>query len=314
MVQSNRTSDVFAVADAWRRILATHGVVARPRPANDRTPVERNLSSLVAEYKIEAAAGVRRELARYRAVRRDDHMPVYIVVPHWRFADRFVNAAAFVDAARRSMRVHNRTIARIFGAGLLDDGRPYAVIARGGGDSLDRVVLRSGGLEWPMVRAIALRLCGAIESARAAGLAPRSIELEECVVAIEADELREVSFEDVLVDGRARLEEADVRAMAMLIHAMLGQRPRAAAIDNLVLRALGTLGFATIRDLTIAIAAINDRGEVVQHTGESHGANHAAHCGELTYDHDADDAAERVLSESARSREAARATEPSGNR
>lgn len=308
MVQSNRTSDVFAVADSWRHMLASQGLTTRTtRPAALRVPGERSLGCLDPLYRIEGLDGVRRELARYRATRRRDGMPVLIVVPHGRHADRFVNAAPFVDASRRGSLLRHRSMPRVHACGLLDDGRPYAVIARTEGEALDRVALRLRGFDWPTTRAIALRLCGAIEAARAVGLAPRRIDLEACTARLEHGELVEVAFDDVPVAAHARLEESDVRAIAMLIHELLGTRPRASAVDNLVLRCMGALGFTTIRDLTIAIAAIDESGVV-----QSHGANHAAHRGELTYDHAADDAIAPGPGASARSGPLARACADDG--
>jgi hypothetical protein len=136
----------------------------------------------------------------------------------------------------------------------------------------------------------------------ALGLAPRRVALDACTASFAHGELLEVWFDDVPVAAQARLEEADVRAMAMMLHELIGQRPRASAVDNLVLRCLGALGFTSIRELTIAIAAI-DEGGVVQ----SHGANHAAHRGELTYDHAVDDAFEPAPGAPARSGWVARA-------
>lgn len=313
MVQSNRTSDVFAVADAWRSILGKRGVMsAAPSTTPLRPPATTSLSTLVPHYRLDGPAVVRRDLARHPAMRRFDDAPVFIMVPQWRYAERFVNAATFVDAAQRAMALRNRAIPRVYGCGLLADGRPYAVVSRGAGDSLDRASVRSGGLPWSVTRAIALRMCAAIHTARAAGLAPRSNDLDACSVILDEDgALVEVWFDDVFVDSSARLEDADVRAVAMAIHSMLGQRPRAPAIDNLVLRALGTLRFATLRALMIAITSIDDDGVV-----GSHCADYAAYRGEFNYDHETDgNDDERAAiqlahssGESARSRAGARAS------
>ena len=53
-------------------------------------------------------------------------------------------------------------------------------------------------------------------------------------------------------------------------------------MKRLLLRALGSVGYASLRELQVALAGIDDGGR-----RESHGANHAQMAGELRLDPDA---------------------------
>lgn len=245
--------------------------------------------AIARRYRVEPEASARRDHVAFRATRRGDELPAWILVPQWPRAERFANAVGFVRAAKRSMRLRHPQVVRTLDVGLLADGRPYAVVARMPASPLGAALAQRGPLPWPTVRDIALRLCGAVEAVRRLGLAPRSLDVESCIL-VEGT-VDDVRLGGLFVPSDARLPETDGPAIAMIIHALLGAAPRGAeaktaepcGLDNVLLRALGSIGYPTVRELQVALAAIDVAGR-----RESHGANHAEIVGEFV--HEADDA------------------------
>jgi serine/threonine protein kinase len=239
-------------------------------------------------YCVEGAPFPQREHVAYSGTRRWDDSPVWILVPQWPHAERFPNASGLVRATKSSMRLQHPNVVRAYEVGLLADGRPYVVAARVPARSLDAVLAQGGPLPWPVVRGIALRLCSALEALRRRGLAPRTLDLESCILVDPPRRDVQVAGDDVRVGGlfvpaNARPIEGDAPAIAMIAHALLGADPAPAAprpgVDNVLLRALGMCGYADTRELSRAIAAIEDDG-----WRESHGANHAETVGEFVFD------------------------------
>lgn len=244
--------------------------------------------AIARRYRVDPEASPRRDHVAFRATRRGDELPAWILVPQWPRADRFANAVAFVRATKLSLRLRHPQVVRTLDVGLLGDGRPYAVVARLPAQPLGTALAQRGPVSWSVARDVALRLCGAVEAVRRVGLAPRSLDLESCVLLDGT--AHDVRLGGLFVASDARLPETDAPAIAMIVHALLGPTPRGeegatepSALDNVLLRALGTIGYPSVRELQVALAAIDVDGR-----RESHGANHAEMVGEFL--HEADDA------------------------
>lgn len=242
--------------------------------------------AITRRYRVDPESSPRREHVAFRATRRGDELPAWILVPQWPRADRFANAVGFVRAAKLSIRLRHPQVVRTLDVGLLADGRPYAVVARPPAQPLGAALAQHGPMSWPVARGVALRLCGAVEAVRRVGLAPRSLDLESCILIDGTTD--DVRLGGLFVPSDARLPETDAPAIAMIVHALLGASPRgaegateASGLDNVLLRALGTLGYASVRELQLALAAIDVDGR-----RESHGANHAEMVGEFVHDDD----------------------------
>lgn len=250
--------------------------------------------AIARRYRVEPHPTSHRDHVAFSATRRGDEFPAWILVPQWPRAERFANAVGFIRTAKRSLRLRHPQVVRTLDVGLLADGRPYAVIARLPAQPLGAALAQRGSLPWAAARGVALRLCSAVEAVRRAGLAPRSLDVEGCILVDgTADDVR---LEGLFVPSEARLPETDAPAIAMIVHALLGVEPRGPAasvteargLDNVLLRALGSMGYGSVRELQVALAAIDDAGR-----RESHGANHAETFGEFVFDTGAEDARAR---------------------
>ncbi len=126
------------------------------------------------------------------------------------------------------------------------------MVARPPAQPLGAALAQHGPMSWPVARGVALRLCGAVEAVRRVGLAPRSLDLESCILIDGTTD--DVRLGGLFVPSDARLPETDAPAIAMIVHALLGASPRgaegateASGLDNVLLRALGRLGYASVR-------------------------------------------------------------------
>lgn len=248
-------------------------------------------TSLGARYWVDGSSPRPGGCTSHRATRRFDDMPVSIVIPDGATWHKFVNAMPFVQVAREARRLRHPYVLRTLEAGFLYDGRPFAVVERPPTESFSVWIAHRRRLPWPQVRSIALRLCSAIEAARRRGLAPRNLDLDGCLRVRDGVDGGDIRLGELFVLDSARLPETDAPAIAMIVHALGGggsNRTEAGALGNVLIRALGNNGYADVREMSKALAAIGNDG-----TRESQGANHAAVAGEFAFDEIADVLEER---------------------
>jgi hypothetical protein len=293
MSHSIRTSHKLAPTLSWFGQVAGSGF-RRPRAANHAADI--STTSLGARYWIEGASARPSGCLRHRAIRRMDDAPLWIVIPDDARAHRLSDAVTFLRSAKLARGLRHPNVVRTVDSGLLDDGRPFVVLDRLPAISLASWIEQHGGLSWPDVREIALRLCSAVEVARERGIAPRDLDLEGCLHARVGDDpngVGEVRLGELFVSSSGRAERDDAPAIAMIVHGLLGgdasRERNNSALDNVLMRALGTNGYADVRELARAFAGIEDDGGAVR---ESHGSNHAEVVGEFIVDVEAEEAAE----------------------
>lgn len=244
-------------------------------------------SEVGTRYWIEGSAPARPDVIRWRAKSRFDERPVWIVLPQGPHVTKFANVMRFVQAGKRAAKVRHPNVLRTLEAGILDDGKPYAVVERVPSRTLAALLARGGPLAWPAVRTIALRLCSALEAARRRGVAPRMMDMDTCAIVRgrDASDSTDVRLGELFALDTARPPLADAPAIATMIHALRGgsgqpQRGEGdAAMDLVLLRALGTNGYPEVRALSVALAGIDDG-----RTRESYGANHAEATGEFVFE------------------------------
>jgi len=218
-------------------------------------------------------------------------MPVSIVIPDGASWHKFMNAMPFVQIAREARRLRHPYVLRTLEAGLLHDGRPFAVVERPPTESFSTWIAQRRRLPWPQVRTIALRLCSAVEAARRRGLAPRNLDLDGCLRVRDGVDGGDIRLGELFVLDSARLPETDAPAIAMIVHALGGggsNKTETGVLGNVLIRALGNNGYADVREMSRALAAIASDG-----TRESQGANHAAVVGQFAFDETADALEER---------------------
>lgn len=257
------------------------------RAANEGAPRDLRSSSLGARYWIEGTFARPTGCVSHRATRRLDDEPAWIVIPASPSLHKFANAMPFIQTARTARRLRHPYILRTLETGLLYDGRPFVVVERLPSESLGTWIAHRRKLPWNQVQSVALRLCSAVEAARRAGLAPRNLDLDGCLHVREGIDDCDVRLGELFVPASARLPESDAAAVAMIVHALGGGRPNPAetgALGNVLVRALGNNGYADIRDLARALAAIERDG-----VRESQGANHACVSGQFEFDEIADE-------------------------
>lgn len=221
-------------------------------------------------------------------------MPVSIVIPDGGNAHKFVNAMPFVQVAREARRLRHPYILRTLETGLLQDGRPFAVVERLPSESFSSWIAHRRRLPWPQVRSIALRLCSAVEAVRRRGLAPRNLDLDGCLRIRDGVDGADIRLGELFVPSTSRLPETDAPAIAMIVHGLVGgahESVENGVLGNVLVRALGNNSYADVRELSRALASIGDDG-----TRQSQGANHAAVAGEFDFDETEDDDDRRLPS------------------
>ncbi|MBC8071464.1 MAG: hypothetical protein IAG13_24265 [Deltaproteobacteria bacterium] len=273
---------------SWLGELPGFGFAPKARAANG----EIDTSSISRRYWVEGACARPLGCVRHRATRRIDDAPVWIVIPDDPHAHKLARAVPFLRAAKLARELRHPGVLRTLEVGVLDDARPFVVLERVPSESLAAWIGQRGPLRWSEVRPIALRLCSAVEIARQRDLAPRDLDLDGCLHLREGGDPFDVRLGELFVRSSARPVEQDAPAIAMIVHALLGGAGHVdAPIDNVLLRALGTNGYADVRELARAFAAVEceDDAEGVR---ESHGSNHAAVVGEFLVDVEAEEAME----------------------
>jgi hypothetical protein len=271
---------------SWLGELPGFDVAARTRAANG----EIGSGSIGRRYWIEGASA-RPGCVRHRGIRRFDDAPVWIAIPDDPKAHKLAHAVPFLRAAKLARGLRHPGVLRTIEVGLLDDGRPFVVLERSPSETLAAWIAQRGPLRWSEARPIALRLCSAIEVAREHDLVPRDLDLDGCLHLRDGIDAFDVRLGELFVRSSARPVEQDAPALAMIVHALLGGAGRVnGAIDNVLMRAVGTHGYADVRELSRAFAAVEceDDAEGVR---ESHGSNHAAVVGEFLIDVEAEEAA-----------------------
>lgn len=238
-------------------------------------------TSIGSRYWIEGASARPSGCVRHRAIRRYDDLPVWIVIPEDPRAHRFSYAIPFLRAAKLAREVRHRYVLRTHEAGLLDDGRPYAVIERVPSESLTNVVARHGALPWADVLQIALRLASAVETVRERGLAPRDLDGDTCLHVRDGVDVADVRLGELFVSSVSRPEERDAPAILEIARTLIGDAAEGELADLLA------RDYASLAELTEAFAAVANDGLLA-----SHGANHAAIAGAFEIDVEADEAAD----------------------
>lgn len=238
-------------------------------------------TSIGSRYWIEGSSARPSGCVRHRAIRRYDDLPVWIVIPEDPRAHRFSYAIPFLRAAKIAREVRHPYVLRTHEAGLLDDGRPYAVVERVPSESLAQLVARHGALPWPEVLQIALRLASAVEAARERGLAPRDLDVATCLIVRDGLDVADVRLGELFVSSMSRPEHEDAPAIVAIVRTLLGD-PAEGALASALARDYASLG-----ELAEALAAVAHDG-----VRESHGANHAAVAGAFEIDVEAEEAAE----------------------
>ncbi|HWB75127.1 MAG TPA: hypothetical protein VG755_09225 [Nannocystaceae bacterium] len=272
---SSRLSPFWSWADELAQV-GLRGFAANHAVAK---PIEG--TSIGARYWIEGASARPSGCVRHRAIRRYDDLPVWLVIPEDPRAHRFSYAIPFLRAAKLAREVRHPYVLRTHEAGLLDDGRPYAVIERVPSESLANVLARHGALPWPEVLQIALRLASAVEAARERGLAPRDLDVDTCLHVRDGLDVADVRLGELFVASVSRPEEHDAPAIVEIVRTLVGgaaQGELAAALAR---------DYASLGELAEALAAVPHDG-----TRESHGANHAAIAGGFVIDVEAEEAAD----------------------
>ena len=272
---------------AWPWLGRSAADSARSLAARDAVSSGLASTSLGARYWIEGSTPRPGGCTSHRATRQLDDLPVSIVIPDGANAAKFVNAMPFVQTARQARRLRHPYILRTLETGLLNDGRPFAVVERLPSESFSTWVAHRRRLPWPQVRSIALRLCSAVEAARSRGLAPRNLDLDGCLRIRDGIDPADIRLGELFVPDSTRLPETDAPAIAMIVHALGGgasNKAESGILGNVLVRALGNNGYADVRELAKAFAAIGVGG-----TRESQGSNHAAVAGEFAFDEAADE-------------------------
>lgn len=288
---SHSSRSAAAITPAWPWLGHTASDSGRTRAARGAGSSDLAETSLGARYWIEGSLPRPGGCTSHRATRRFDDLPVAVVIPDGAGAHKFVNAMPFVQVAREARRLRHPYILRTLETGLLHDGRPFAVIERLPTESFSAWIAHRRRLPWPQVRSIALRLCSAVEAARNRGLAPRNLDVDGCLRVRDGVDGADIRLGELFVPDHARLPETDAPAIAMIIHALGGgaaNKTEKGVLGNVLIRALGNNGYADVRELSKALAAIGNDG-----TRESQGANHAAVAGEFAFDEVADALEER---------------------
>lgn len=277
---SHSSRSAAAITPVWPWLGRTDS--ARTRAARGAGSSDLASTSVGARYWIEGSVQRPGGCTSHRATRRLDDLPVSIVIPDGASAHKFVNAMPFVQVAREARRLRHPYVLRTVETGLLHDGRPFVVVERLPSESFSSWIAHRRRLPWPQVRTIALRLCSAVEAVRRRGLAPRNLDLDGCLRVRDGVDGSDIRLGELFVPFSARLPQTDAPAIAMIVHALGGgasNRTETGVLGNVLIRALGNNGYADVRELSHALAAIGDDG-----TRESQGANHAAVAGEFDFD------------------------------
>ena len=105
---------------------------------------------------------------------------VAIKLLHRSLSDNPVMARRFLAEARAAARIHHPNIVDVTDFGLLSDGRPYMVMERLTGESLeariDREAARQSALEPAVALAVAREMCTALSAAHQGGVVHRDLK------------------------------------------------------------------------------------------------------------------------------------------
>lgn len=258
----------------------------RLRAVNDQLEQLVGAGSIGTRFSIEGATSRPGGVLRHHATRRIDDLPVWVLVPEDDHSYELGYAVTFLRTAKLARDLRHPYVLRTHEAGLLDDGRPYAIVQRLPTESMTRWLDRSGPFTWAEVRPIALRLCSAVEAVRERGLAPAQLDLDGCLHVRDGDPA-DVRLGELFVLSSARPAEHDVPALAAMVSQLLGHARDEGDVGLVLTQALRPAGFGSVAALATALASIEAGG-----VRESFGANHAAVAGAFEIDVEAEERAE----------------------
>lgn len=141
-------------------------------------------------------------------------------------------------------------------------------------DSLATVLARHGALPWSLCKGMMLRLADAVGQARKAGVAPRRLSLETCLRPRFSRDHIDVRLEGPFVRADRRATQDDARDLARILHALLDQDCGTVpeGLDNVLMRALGTIGYPDSQAFAHALVAIDRPKGMIASEGSAQAA------------------------------------------
>ncbi|MBK6919899.1 MAG: hypothetical protein IPH07_21055 [Deltaproteobacteria bacterium] len=138
-------------------------------------------------------------------------------------------------------------------------------------DDLAAVLARHGALPWSLCKGMMLRLVAAIAQAREAGVAPRRLSLETCLRPRFSRDHVDVKLQGPFVRAELRATDEDARDLARILHALLDQDCGTVppGLDNVLMRALGTIGYADAQEFARALVAIDRPRGMIASEGQA---------------------------------------------
>jgi hypothetical protein len=171
----------------------------------------RRIGERVGSYRIEAVLGRGGMATTYRAIRRGDHLPVALKIPHETGDPTFEER--FLREGRLGETLHHPGIVRVFeageagepGAGGASDGRPFLAMELLPGRTL-RETMDAAGEPVPVERclAIALEIAEALDYAHSKGVIHRDLKPENVMVLPDGT-LKVMDFGVARVEGQPGL-------------------------------------------------------------------------------------------------------------